>query len=334
MKLSICLHHLFGALVLLFLVTAVVPVGAQQPTSVNPSASVVTEEQLLRQLRRIEGRGTILDAKSYVIEQPDGRMWTRAHQTGLPWIGGIAILGIIGLLAIAYLIRGTIRIDAGRSGRTLLRFTSFERFAHWLVGVTFVVLALTGLNITFGKRLLLPLLGPETFTAFSTAAKYAHDYASFPFVIGVGLLLVLWVKENFPTAADFVWLKKGGGFVGHEHPPAWKFNAGQKMLFWFVILATIAVAVTGYFLMFPFYFANITGMQIAQVLHGLAAMAFIALIIAHIYIGTIGMEGGFDAMANGEVDLNWAKQHHSLWVEQELGAKRNTSTGASVAPAE
>ena len=329
---SAALRGIFGALMLTVLVAAVVPAGAQQP-SVNPAASVVTEEKLLQELRRIEGRGTIPDTRSYVIEQPDGRVWRVFHELALPWIGATAIFGMIGLLAIVYLVRGRIRIDAGRSGRTLPRFNSFERFTHWLVGVTFVVLALTGLNITFGKWLLFPLMGAEAFSALSTAAKYAHDYASFPFVIGVVLLLLLWIRENLPTAADLTWLKKGGGFIGHGHPPAWKFNAGQKMLFWFVILATIMIAVSGYFLMFPFYVADIFGMQIAQVVHGLVAMGFIALIIAHIYIGTLGMEGGFDAMADGKVDLNWAKQHHSLWVEQ-LDAKRSPTPGASVAPAE
>jgi formate dehydrogenase subunit gamma len=325
---------MLGVLVLCVFIVAGFPASAQrEPAPVNPTASAVNEEQLLQQLRNIQGRGSIPDVKSYVIEQPDGRVWRTVHETALPWIGGAAILGIIGLLAIVYFMRGAIRIEAGRSGRTLLRFNSLERFAHWLVGVTFVILALTGLNITFGKRLLLPLLGPEAFSGFAIAAKYAHDYMSFPLVLGVVLLFLLWVKENFPTAADVVWLKKGGGFVGHEHPPAWKFNAGQKMLFWFVVLATIAIAVSGYFLMFPFFFANITGMQIAQVIHGLVAMAFIALIIAHIYIGTLGMEGGFDAMTDGKVDLNWAKQHHRLWVEQ-LAEERPAPSGASAAPAE
>jgi len=329
-RLPPALRGLLGPLLLIFLVASATPAGAQQQNPVNPSASVVSEEQLLKQFRKIEGRGSIPDVRSHVIEQPDGRLWRGIHETAMPWVGAIAIVGIIVLLGIVYLVRGAIPIEAGRSGRKLLRFTSFERFVHWMVGVTFVVLALTGLNITFGKRLLLPLLGPETFSTFSTAAKYVHDYMNFPFVIGVVLMFLMWIRENFPTAADVAWLRKGGGFVGREHPAAWKFNAGQKMLFWFVILATIAISVSGYFLMFPFYFADIMGMQIAQVIHGLAAMGFIMFIIAHIYIGTLGMEGGFDAMSDGKVDLNWAEQHHRLWVEQE----RTKASGAAAGAAE
>jgi formate dehydrogenase subunit gamma len=328
--------RMMGAVVLLFVLAAVSPVSAQQPVPVSPSGSVATEEQLLQRLRQIEGRGSIPDVKSQVIEQPLGHLWRSLHEVAVPRIGIVTIVGIIALLAVFYLVRGTVRIDGGRSGLTILRFNSFERFIHWLIGVSFVILALTGLNITFGKKMLLPLIGPEAFSNFSIAAKYAHNYMSFPFVLGTVVLFLIWMKDNFPTSADVQWLKEGGGFVGSKHPPAWRFNAGQKMLFWFVIGASTAVAVSGYFLMFPFYWTNILGMQVAQVVHGAVAMLFVSLIIAHIYIGTLGMEGGFDAMADGKVDLNWAKQHHRLWLEKKLGQGRaaNPPAGASATPAE
>ncbi len=265
-----------------------------------------------------------------------GRVWRLFHEVYLHWIGAIVILGVIALLLAFYLIRGAIRIEGGRSGRTILRFNSFERLVHWMIAVSFVILGLTGLNITFGKDLLLPLIGPDAFSSWSIMAKYAHDYSSFPFVIGVLVLFLLWVRENLFTAVDIRWFKEGGGMVGHKHPPAWKFNGGQKLLFWLVVLGTIGVAASGALLLFPFYLTNILGMQIAEVIHALIAVVFVALIIAHIYIGTLGMEGGFDAMSNGEVDLNWAKQHHPLWVEQELGQGRAAAppAGAAATPAE
>jgi formate dehydrogenase subunit gamma len=77
------------------------------------------------------------------------------------------------------------------------------------------------------------------------------------------------------------------------------------------------VAVTGYLLMFPFYTSGIEGMQIAQVVHSIVAVLFVAAMIAHVYIGTIGMEGAFEAMGSGTVDVNWAKEHHSLWLQQQ-----------------
>jgi formate dehydrogenase subunit gamma len=71
--------------------------------------------------------------------------------------------------------------------------------------------------------------------------------------------------------------------------------------------------------MFPFYGTDIGTMQNAQMVHAVVAVLFIAVMLAHIYIGTIGMEGAFEAMGEGTVDVNWAKEHHSLWLEEERG---------------
>jgi formate dehydrogenase subunit gamma len=105
--------------------------------------------------------------------------------------------------------------------------------------------------------------------------------------------------------------------VGHDHPPAYRFNAGQKAIYWIVVIGGGLVAATGYELMFPFYLSEIEGMQLAQVVHATVAVLFVAVMLAHIYIGTIGMEGAFEAMGNGTVDVNWAREHHSLWLEEE-----------------
>jgi formate dehydrogenase subunit gamma len=187
-----------------------------------------------------------------------------------------------------------------------------------MTATCFVVLAITGLNITFGKRLLLPLIGPEAFATWSQWAKYAHNYVSFPFTIGVFTIFLMWIAWNMPTKLDLEWLKEGGGIVGDKHPPAGRFNAGQKAIYWIVVLGGGAVAATGYILMFPFYLTDVTGMQLAQIVHGVVSVLFVAVMLGHIYIGTIGMEGAFEAMGTGEVDVNWAKQHHSLWLEEEL----------------
>jgi formate dehydrogenase subunit gamma len=304
-----------GALALAFIVVvASPPVSAQQ---VNPSASSVKEDQLFQELNRISGRCSIPDQKACTIEQPAGRDWRHFHEVTLRWIGAISIIGMLVLLVVFYLTRGMMRIETGRSGRTLVRFTAFERLVHWMTATCFIILALSGLNITFGKQLLLPLIGPEAFTAWSQWGKYAHNYLSFPFTLGVVVIFLMWVAWNLPTKADLQWLKEGGGMIGHKHPPAHKFNAGQKLLYWFVVLGGAAVAVTGYVLMFPFYGTDIASMQLAQIVHGVVAVLFVAIMLGHIYMGTIGMEGAFEAMWDGTVDQNWAKEHHSLWAEKE-----------------
>jgi formate dehydrogenase subunit gamma len=320
-KLTSRLRLTVGAVSLALIIAVAAPVGAQQrnpDNSVNPTASSVKEDQLLNELNRISGRCTIPDQKACTIEQPVGRDWRHFHEVTLRWIGAISILGMLALLVFFYLTRGMVRLESGRSGRVLVRFSAFERFVHWMTATCFIILAISGLNITFGKPLLLPLIGPEAFTTWSQWAKYAHNYLSFPFTIGVFVIFLMWIAWNIPNRVDVEWLKEGGGMVGHKHPPADRFNAGQKMVYWIQVLGGGAMAVTGYLLMFPFYGTNIADMQLAQVIHGIMAMLYIAVMIAHIYIGSVGMEGAFEAMWDGTVDVNWAREHHRLWLEKEM----------------
>lgn len=322
---------IIGAIMLLALVAVVTPVSAQQPNSVNPTASAVQEDKLLQELRRLQGRITIPDERASVLEQPAGRDWRQFHQVTLRWIGGVSILGMFVILILFYTIRGMIKMSRGRSGRTITRFNGLERFMHWLTAGTFIILAISGINVTFGKNLLLPLIGPEAFTGFSQWGKYAHNYLSFPFTLGLVFIFFMWIKDNIPDRVDAEWLKQGGGIVGHKHPPARRFNAGQKIVFWVVVLAGGAVAISGYLLMFPFYGTGIVGMQTAQVVHGIVGVLMIAIMLAHIYIGTIGMEGAFEAMSTGEVDLNWAEEHHSLWVQEEMKGKATAGSRPATA---
>jgi formate dehydrogenase subunit gamma len=298
----------------------------------NPTASVTSERNLLERFPRAEGRIDIPDTKAAVLIQPAGRTWDYFHEVLLHWGGAIVILGTIALLGLAYLTLGRLRITAGRSGQKVLRFRAFERFSHWLTAVSFVMLGLTGLNITFGKIVLLPVIGPEAFSDLSQLAKYVHNFTSFSFVVGLLLIIAIFFKDNIPERVDLEWLKQGGGFIKNKHAPASRFNPGEKAVYWLSLAAGVAVSVSGFVLLFPFFGTNIADMQIAQIIHAVVAMLFIALILGHIYIGTLGMEGAFEAMGTGDVDLNWAKEHHDLWLARKLASEdrqvRPTATPA------
>lgn len=308
------------------------------PSGANPTASAPTEQQLLNALQggRIDGRVSIPDSKSAVLEQPQGRDYRAFREGWLPWIGGLAILGMIGLLAVFYFTRGRIMMEDGPvSGQKILRFSFFERLNHWMTASSFILLALTGLNYIFGKRLLAPLIGADAFASMSQWGKYVHNYVSWAFMVGLVFMILVWIKDNLPSRTDIRWIREYGGFVGDRHPPAKRFNAGQKMIFWSVTLGGLALSVTGILMMFPFSATDINGMQTAQYVHATVGVLLIAVIIAHIYIGSLGMEGAYDAMGSGEVDLAWAKAHHSLWVEEEQAkTAKGPQLRADATPAE
>lgn len=335
MTLGIHVFRVWMATLALVFVMGVGTAPAQQPSGSNPTAMSVKEDELLRELNKIQGRITIPEPQAAVLEQPQGREYRTFRERALPWIGGIAILGVILALAVYYFSRGRIRLPPGeQTGRKILRFDVFERFTHWMTATSFIVLAITGLNYIFGKRLLLPLIGPDAFATWSQWAKYAHDFLAWPFMLGVLFMIAVWLKGNLPDRYDFAWIKAGGGFFGKSEPDAGRFNAGQKLVFWSVVLGGIALSVTGIIMLFPFSIADINGMQIAQYVHATVGVLLIAVMLGHIYIGSLGEEGAFDAMWSGEVELGWARRHHRAWVEElQKKTPRGPQVGRSSASA-
>jgi len=286
------------------------------------------------------------NAEAGVMIQSEGDLWRSIRNGPLSTYGIWVLIGMVALLALFFLLRGRIKIDAGESGYRLIRFNGFERAVHWLTASTFVVLAITGLNLLYGRYFMPYIVGPEIFAWLTIAGKFAHNYLAFGFMIGLGLMFVLWLADNIPNHHDLMWILKGGGvLVKGVHPPAKKFNAGQKIIFWLVILGGASLSVSGLALLFPFQFSMfadtfvklnawfgtalpttltpIQEQQYAQLWHAIVGIVMTAIIFGHIYIGTIGMEGAFDAMGEGDVDYNWAREHHGLWVQDLEEKGRN-----------
>ncbi|XDB00229.1 formate dehydrogenase subunit gamma [Sulfitobacter sp. LCG007] len=298
-----------------------------------------------------------------VLVQDGGMWWLEVRRGPLLVYGGYLLLGTIALLALFYLIRGRIRITGERTGRMIERFTGIERFAHWVLATSFILLAVTGLVSLFGRKFMIPAFGKDAFATLAIGSKWIHNNISWAFMLALVVVFIFWVAHNIPKLVDLKWLAKGGGIVGHGHPPAEKFNAGQKMIFWAVIILGTSVSVSGLSLIFPFEFhlfghsfhlANEWGvsglfgfgplpenltpqeeMQYAQLWHAIVGFVMMAIILAHIYIGTIGMEGAFEAMGTGMVEEEWAREHHSLWVEKvEADARSPSRADAHRVPGE
>ncbi len=328
---------------------------AQTGGSVPGNALGTTaDSEFWRQIRQGES-GTVAGANEQAgtLIQSEGDNWRAMRNGPLSKWGGWALFGTVALLSIFFVARGRIKIGAGASGKTMTRFNLFERMSHWLLAVSFIILAVSGLNLLYGRYVFLPLIGADAFGAITLYGKLAHNYVAFGFMAGLFLVFLLWIKENIPNRHDLTWLNQGGGMFNDAHPPAKKFNAGQKMVFWIVIVAGVSISVSGWSLLYPFRYEMIAPtfewfnwmgfnwvpvdltahqeMQYTQLWHAIVALLFIAAIIAHIYIGTLGMEGAFDAMSSGEVDTNWAMEHHSLWAEEEMSEASAKEAPASAA---
>jgi formate dehydrogenase subunit gamma len=273
----------------------------------------------------LRGVVNLPDPRGEVLQQPQGRDWRRLHNDQVTYGGGWVIFGFALLLALFLAIRGRIPLKEGFSGRKVERFPAVERANHWLTAASFVMIALTGLVLLYGQYFIKPWLGADAYSGFAEGSAYVHMAFMVPFVIGVLIMAVLWLRQNLPSKIDWNWLKHGGGFLSTrgENPPARRFNAGQKLMFWAVMFGGGLLILSGIALMLPFFlWLNIQAMQWVQIGHAALGLIMIAVIIGHIYIGTVGMVGAFDAMWSGEVDRNWAKEHHRLWFEELEGEGR------------
>lgn len=270
-----------------------------------------------------------------VLVQNGGQNWREVRNGPLASYGAGLIFAAIIILLVFYAIRGSMRIEGGRSGRTVARWSSFERSMHWYVAILFIILAITGLSMLFGRAVLIPWLGAAGFAAWASVSITLHNFVGPLFIIGVVAMILVWIKNNLPSSADWQWFKSGGGIFKGKHPPAGKANAGEKVfVFWIGIIACgIIVSATGVILDFPLWGQTRQDMQLSQLLHSSFALIWIAITLGHIYLGTIGTEGAFEGMVSGRVDVNWAKQHHNLWYEEVKNTAETTDKPGSTAGA-
>ena len=229
--------------------------SAQQAGAVPGDALGINSDSDLWRFVRTGNAGStqLKDELAAVMIQSEGDNYRAIRNGPVSTYGALGVVAIVFLLGFFYVSRGRIKIDAGPSNETILRFGTIDRFAHWLMAGSFVVLAITGLNMLYGKYVLLPVIGKEAFATFTAYGKYSHNFLAFAFMIGLALSFVLWVRHNIPNKTDLQWLKMGGGLVKKGvHPPAEKFNAGQKIIFWAVSIGGLSVSLSGVALLFPF----------------------------------------------------------------------------------
>ena len=266
---------------------------------------------------------TVVGRETNVLIQSQGETWRALRVPMIFWGGVIVAIGILGL-AVFYLLRGPLDVGEGerRGGRLIERFAPMDRYAHWLLAITWVTLAITGLILSLGKSVLLPLIGYTLFSWLAILSKNLHNFVGPILIVAIPLMFVRYIRDNGVGKEDVKWFANIlGYFKGHEYPSG-RFNAGEKLVFWFVlVLFSTILVVTGLILVFPNFDQVRSTMQTANVVHTVAAYLAIGLALVHVYLGTIGMVDAYKAMRYGYVDESWAKHHHLRWYEDIVAGR-------------
>ena len=289
-----------------------------QPGNNAPVWREVRKEGSQENYTSIKGRET------NVLVQSAGNTWRQIRNGPVTFYGGWLVVIVTLALAAFYIVKGPLKLHDKPSGRMVERFTLAERWAHWMMAISFCVLGVTGLTTLFGKHVVLPVIGYTLFAWLSALAKNLHNFVAPLFIASLLVFIVMFLKDNVYQKGDLGWFAKAWRmFVKGEHIPSWRFNMGEKAYFWFgVVGLCLVLGVTGLILLFPNFDQVRATMQLASIVHAVAAMLMIALALGHIYVGTIGVEGAFRNMADGVTDEVWAKEHHELWYnEVKRGAK-------------
>ena len=253
-----------------------------------------------------------------VLVQSAGETWRRIRNGPVTFYGGWLVVLAAAVILAFYFWSGPVRLKGKPTGRLIARFSPLERVVHWSTAISFVALGLSGLTLLFGKHVLLPVLGYTLFGWLTLLAKNLHNFIAPLFIVSVLAMIVLWLRDNLLRAYDWQWFRRAWGFFTRgEHIPSGRFNAGEKGWFWVgVVLLSVIVAWSGLILLFPNFDQTRAVMQDAWIWHASAALVYIALSLGHIYMGTIGVEGSYQAMRRGAVDETWAREHHLYWQEK------------------
>ena len=247
-----------------------------------------------------------------------GEAWRQVRNNWLIPYGGSLLLIMLGAIALFYLGKGSIKLHGAKTGRTIERFTSFERSAHWANAIAFSILAISGIVMAFGKFFALPVIGGSLFGWLTYVLKNLHNFAGPVFGVSLVIIFFTFVRDNMPSRGDLRWLLQGGGLLSGKELPSHRFNAGEKVVFWAgVFLLGIVVLASGLVLdkLVPGLVYERSTMQVAHMVHDIATVLMMAMFIGHIYIGTIGMEGAYAGMKTGYVDETWAREHHEYWYD-------------------
>jgi formate dehydrogenase subunit gamma len=315
--------------------------AAAQPAAQEPSS--VQEQQkrqvtqpgnnapVWRDVRSGEEHFTSIKGRETgVLVQSAGETWRRIRNGPVTFWGGLLVVAVAVAILAFYSIFGPVKLHDKPTGRLVQRFTRLDQIVHWGVAISFCVLGLSGLIMLFGKHVLLPVIGYTLFGWLTALSKNLHNFIAPIFIVSVAAMIVLYVRHNLPKAYDLKFLMGAFAVMAKgKHIPSGKFNGGEKVWFWGgVVVLSIIVTWSGLILLFPNFDQTRATMQEAWIWHACAALLYISISFGHMYLGTIGLDGSYQAMRTGYVDETWAKEHHQYWYDEVKSSAGRPAGGA------
>jgi formate dehydrogenase subunit gamma len=270
-----------------------------------------------------------------VLIQSWGDTWRRIRNGPVTFYGGWLVLLVLAAIAAFYTIFGAVKVHAPPTGRLIPRFSRADQIVHWSVAISFSILGLSGLIMFFGKHVLLPVIGYTLFGWLTMLSKNLHNFVAPFFIVSIIAMILLYAKDNFPKAYDVKFLLNAFAVMAKgKHIPTGRFNGGEKVWFWLgVVILSIMVTWSGLILLFPNFDQTRSIMQEAWIWHASAALLYVSISFGHMYLGTIGLEGSYQAMRTGWVDESWAKEHHQIWYEEIKSGRRHQEAPGGAVPA-
>ena len=318
------------------LVAACLAVGiasAQSP-AVNPSEADYAKEQQKQQVAQplnnqpvwkevrsgLPQVTTVQGRETNVLIQSQGQTW-RAVRVPVATVGGFLVALALASLAVFHAISGQVKSESKPGERLIQRFEPADRWAHWVLASIWVTCAITGLILSLGKSVLLPLVGYTLFSWLATFAKNLHNFFGPILFFAVPWVFARFVRSNIMGVDDFRWFAHMSDYFKGREYPSGKFNGGEKVHFWLAMPLAAVLVVSGLILVFPNFDQTRATMQWSNIIHMVTAYLAIAGACVHVYLGTIGVQGALEGMRDGYVDETWAEHHHAHWYHDVVAGK-------------
>lgn len=265
-----------------------------------------------------------------VLIQLQGADWGAVRTDIVATYGKQLIAITVAVLAAFSMLHGRLRGTAWALARLAGRFRNFERASYGVTALSFLMLGITGLIILYGRHLIAPLIGKEGFAALALWAKHIHDLVSWSFMLGVGMLVLVWIRNHVP-ASGRLRLWRGPATPTPEPAVPRPLGGTEHLVFWSAVGGGIVVSYSGLALLFPLALVELQKMQLMQIVHSVSSLTLAALIFGHVLIASIVVRENARKLVEAKEVLERRVEERTAELMQEIAERRAVEAALEIA---